>query len=124
MRHEGIDYSDLLGRPFNAEHWNCWSLVREIYVRGGVVLPEYPYAADPQLRSTLAESVKDQFIRLDGPQPWAIVAIKGRPGIIHTGVILPDLVHVLHVREQCGTVLTRLNILRRACCIEGFYRWQ
>jgi hypothetical protein len=121
-----VNYADLLGRPFHETDWTCWQLVREVYRRLGIDLPAYPYGSDLRERAALAESVRGQFVRLDGPQPWAIVAIQAiasRGGIIHTGVCLPDLAHVLHVREQCGTILTPLSILRRGHCVEGFYGW-
>jgi hypothetical protein len=122
MLNEESQYEDLMGRPFNAESWHCWSCVREIYARGGIVLPAYPYSDSTLTRDGMAHGAMGLFRRLDGPQPWAIVAISHINQIIHTGVVLPDCIHFLHVREQQGTVINKLSQFKH--CIEGFYAWQ
>jgi hypothetical protein len=119
MLSSGIEFLDLLGRPFAAKTWSCWDLCREVYARGGIVLPEYPYRSDPRSRAELALAAIALFRRLDGPFPWAIAAITNRDGIIHTGIVLPDCQHLVHVREATGTIITPLTRLRHL--ISGYY---
>jgi hypothetical protein len=114
------DCEDMLGKPFSAADWNCWSLVREVFARGGLALPDYPYS-DPQTRATLAAEVKGQFVRLEGPQPWCIIALSHINGIVHCGIVLPDCLNFIHVREQTGTVINKISQYRNN--IEGYYTW-
>ena len=112
-------YVDLLGRPFDAETWTCWDLCREVYARGGLVLPVYPYLSDLKMRADVSLAATALFRRLDGPQLWAIAAINNHDGIIHTGIVLSNCWHLLHVREATGTIITPLARLKHS--ISGYY---
>jgi len=115
-----LAYMDLLGRSFNADSWNCWTLCREMYRRlGKSELPEYPYIADPKDRAAMAGENRSRFARLESPRPWCIIVLAHRVGIVHTGIVLPDCEHFFHVREQCGTVISPIKRWKHQ--IEGYY---
>lgn len=35
-----IDYSDLIGQPFDEEKNNCYDILREVFRRNGVIIPQ------------------------------------------------------------------------------------
>lgn len=110
-----IDCSDLIGRPYGADGLDCWALAVEVCRRAGTDLPATP----PDAASGHAG-----FTRLDGPEPWAIAAIRlGASRLVrHVAVVLPCRARIIHVRQATGVCIERIDRWRPL--IVGYYAWQ
>lgn len=124
-----LELHDLLLCEFerNGEgpNYDCWNLCREVYRRAGKYLPRFSdYIATIANRNNLICKIrKSSFIKIDKPEPLAIVAFQLRPRMItHMGVVL-DNCRFIHISKKCGVAIGRLDIGQWSKKIEGFYRY-
>jgi cell wall-associated NlpC family hydrolase len=111
----GFDYSDLIGKRFEygamgPDTYDCYGLVREMFRRQGVVVPEY---------STKGLVTTGVGRALAGIRDWQLVEEK--PGVmalmklqetLHVGYLLP-YGRMIHTLERSGGV-----------CVERFEPWR
>lgn len=110
-----VDCSDLIGIPHGSGGLDCWGLAAEVCRRAGIDLPAEP----PD-----AAAGHPGFVRLSGPAPWAIAAIRtGHSRLVtHVAVVLPDLSRIIHVRKATGVAIERIE--RWQPLIVGYFAWQ
>ena len=124
-----LELHDLLLAEFEEDgtgpNYNCWNLCREVYRRAGRHLPKYSeYISLISDRDDFIQAVKqDDFIKLNKPEPLAIVTFRLRPRMItHMGVVI-DKRRFIHIRKKGGCAIERLDIGVFSKKIEGFYRY-
>lgn len=102
---------EYVGIPF--EEMNCFTLVRAIYARLGIEIPEHPDEA--------REKVK--YIPARPPQAGDIVLMKtnGSDHINHLGIYLGDR-KMVHSIKNVGVVITPINKRPFSQWIAGFVR--
>lgn len=120
---------DLVGAPFadggrGPDSYDCWGLVREVYRRYGVDLPNYTGCCYDFVRfyeGFLEERPKwTRHEPPDIPTP-AVVAIRfNAPFVNHVGVYIGDG-KFLHTREKTGVVIELIRSPAWRRRIEGFY---
>ena len=105
-----MDYIDLIGKPFSPggrgpDNYDCYGLVKELYRRSGIELPEYAYDSPDNfsLIHRLINGDKDLFERLEKPEPYCLVLFTIQPPYIsHIGVVLEDCHTFIHASEKVG----------------------
>jgi len=114
MSSDGCWYLPLLGRPFDATHWNCWTLVREaLAARFDVEVPEHGGVSAVGALEDIAAAVASESAT------WLAVAedeemlgdvlvfdFLGAPS--HVGVVVADGLF-LHVSEG---IVSRVECFR------------
>lgn len=112
----GIDYVDLLGKPFKLggdgpECYDCVGLVCEMLRRLGVSYDtnfnrtEYPIASRNKELLKYFKSVK----KLDTPSPGSVILFNHESGLVtHIGVMISDT-HFIHTTKQTNVVVERLS---------------
>jgi cell wall-associated NlpC family hydrolase len=122
--------TDLLGVPFvdgrrGPDGYDCWGLVREVFRRYGVELPDYKLCCrDSEGFNGLYAAELSRWTRREAPDipiP-AVVAIRfNHPVFVnHVGVYIGDS-KFLHTREKTGVVIERTDAPYWRRIIEGFY---
>lgn len=123
-----IVYSDLINKPFTdqgrgPDGYDCWGLVKEVYKRNGIELPDYTISAKA------CEEISQQII--ESRPDWEQIQIAETPCLV---VLKGDLyfvqhlgVHVgfkkfIHASEQ-GVCIDRLNSPQWKTKFRGFYRY-
>ena len=123
--------SSLIGVPFvdggrGPEGYDCWGLVREIYHRYGIELPDYDIGCyDVENIISEVERNRPQWLRQEPPDlpVPCIVAFKvSAPMVNHVGIYLGDG-KFIHTREKAGAVIERLDAPAWRHRIEGFYSY-
>lgn len=131
-----IDYSDLIGVPFKNRGrdkntgLDCYGLVMEVYKKIGIQLPEY-YAdwnnvekingiIQQEVGTSLWRKVEGSHI----PIPCVTAIRFGVPkGVVnHTGVYVGNG-KFIHIRENVGVCVDRVNSPAWKKQIEGFYEY-
>lgn len=124
------NYTDLLGAEFafggrGPDRFDCYGLVREIYSRRGILLPEFESHTDPQLIHAGMDLGRQAFQQIERPEPWCIVMMSVRPPYVsHVGVVLPNLYQFLHTMPKVRVCVERLDSIEWQRRIRGYYRWQ
>ncbi len=124
-----ITIDDLLGKPFvdggrGPDTYDCWGLVREVFRRHGIELPDYRI-------SCLAKEAIDRQVALDrsfwtrcdlaGPPVPSLVVLKQHTQFCnHTGVYLGEG-RFLHTLKKTGVIIDRTDHLFWKRKIEGYY---
>lgn len=125
-----IYYLDLLDKTWE-EVGRCYGLTRELYKRGGVLLPDY-YQPDQleEIHKLIAREerlllVSGKIEKLDKPEPWCLVVIQwiGQKAHSHICVVLKDCKSFLHVTGRKGVVIEKINRVDRWGTIRGYYKW-
>lgn len=121
------NFDDLLGLPFadggrGPETYDCWGLVREVYRRHGVILPDYPISAMDAVRigRQMAED-KPQWEEVSPPYPnpcLVVIRLSCGSWANHVGVHIGDG-RFIHAYRTTGVVIDRLKRWRSS--IVGFY---
>jgi cell wall-associated NlpC family hydrolase len=123
------DYVDLLGKEFfyggrGPDRFDCYGLVREIYRRRGIELPDVQSVTDPaEIHRRMAEG-KECFREIERPEPYCIVMMSVRPPYVsHVGVVLPNLYQFLHTMQRVQVCVERLDSPEWSRRIRGYFRW-
>lgn len=106
--------SDLIGSPFKfggtGPEYDCYRLAQEVYRRIGRKLPDMFYAEQPEQINGLMEEGKQQFIRIEQPEVWALVTFRMKgPLTTHVGVVMPGKVQFLHILPKSFACIEWLN---------------
>lgn len=124
------DYLELLGKGFQKgargpHFFDCYGLVKEIYRRLDVVLPEYESPDEHSLIHQMINEGKELFVEIDEPEPYCLVIFRLRPRYVtHMGVVLEDGKRFVHVLKKSRVSIERLDNLFWAEKIAGFLRWK
>lgn len=133
MSERALKYDDLLSVPWKSggrslEGLDCYGLVKEIYARLGMALPEIDETPAMGAANEIDRLWKDGHVdigeKIDRPEPYCVVVFSIRaPWVSHMGVVLPEgrFIHVLHGRT---VQVDRLNHLYWKSRIAGYYRWK
>ncbi len=119
-----------LGRPWVADGFNCWELLREVYANElGVCVPSVGVNADDVQKVGHAfahHAVKSSFVRIDTPQHLCAVTMRHLHSKhdSHCGVfvLLPEGGRILHNWRGAGVLLdmpSRLHWLQLE--VTGYY---
>ena len=99
-----IEYQDLVGKKFGedyeGEKLDCYGLVKILYKRCNIIIPEYDHSQVNCFKSVDVNSVINMFvndwIQIDEPQFPCVVAIRNDVEYVnHVGFVLNNL----HFRE-------------------------
>lgn len=122
---------DFLGIPFSKEGklpkgLNCYSLVREVYKREGIEIPEYDHPGEDSLLHLLMNGESEKYlIPLEEPEPLCIVRFCIiRPFVTHVGVVLDDCRRFIHIRDKANVTIERLfDNPFWTPRIRGYFKW-
>lgn len=124
------DISSLVGTPFKdggrgPDSFDCWGLVREVYKRCGIDLPEYAEIACYDALRVTAEMASEskrwnKHQPPDLPIPCVATFRVSSPMVNHVGVYIGNG-KFLHTREKAGAVIESLDSPIWRHRIEGFY---
>lgn len=88
---------------------NCYECVREEALkRFGIQIPEI-------------ENVESAVIKIDNPEPGAIVAIREGGAVGHVGLMIDNL-NMLHFDKKRGKTILRIDHVFVRDKIVGFYK--
>ena len=124
-------FDDLIGKPWKfgsrgPYEYDCWGLAMEVCRRLGIEIPDFaagcPYAQ--REIDGVRRSFEDNFTPVGNPVPGDIVAFRyPTPMYVgHMGVIVGDP-HFLHMRENTGAVMERIDSPVWRKRIYGVYRF-
>lgn len=119
-------HTKYLTRPWHAEQFNCWDLVRAVYAEKlSVTLPTFSeMATDLEAVASRieAERAAPSWVPTDEQEPYA-VAVMGKGRLVHhVGVIIaPGL--VLHTRPKVGGRVESVRRLQSEFQTLKFYRY-
>ena len=113
------DVNDLIGKQFQSggrgpNVYDCYGLVREVYHRHGIDLPDYSIAADAcqQIEGQIEEEkTSGKWIQIDEPEIPCLVLLRCHVDFVqHLGVYV-GAGKFLHIREEKekGVVVNRLD---------------
>ncbi len=101
-KYVGIPYLDR-GRDAR-QGLDCWGLVRWVYLQEqGLALPSlHEHDGHESIRALLRRHVVD-FVKLEGPQPFAIPLISSTITVMHVGVLIDErrMLHTVQGRDAC-----------------------
>ena len=133
-----INYTDLIGVPFKNQGRDintgvdCYGLVIEVFKRFGYNIPTGYYADynnTEAVRKLITEktAIKSNWERVetnDMPIPSLLAICFGTPkGVVnHTGVYIGDG-KFIHIRENTGVCVDRVNSPAWRRIIEGAYKY-
>lgn len=115
----------LIGTPFvyggrGPDHFDCYGLLKHLYRRDGIELPDYLSPSDGARISALMLGELRLWQQIPEPEYGAAVLIR-LPGNMHCGYCL-DNGYFIHTWERHGGVIVeRLSGWRHR--IVGFYRY-
>lgn len=126
-----MKYGDLIGKQFvpggrGPDGFDCYGLVKEIYRRRGIELPEYDYDSPDNfsLVHQLIHGEKDLFETLGKPEPFCLVLFAILPPYVsHIGVVLEDCNSFIHASEKVCVAVEKLDHLIWERRIRGFLKW-
>jgi len=126
---EKFNYIDLLGKKFEhngrgPDKYDCYGLVKEIYQKLGVELPEYFVPDEPASISKAVDEGKKLFLQIDKPEKYCLVLFTTRPPFVsHIGVMLDD-VRFIHISPGSQVSVERVDSIIWKSRIAGFYKWK
>jgi probable lipoprotein NlpC len=119
---------DLIGKPFvdggrGPGGYDCYGVVKEVFRRAGIDLPEYHIGClDTLAISAAVESQRSLWRRLTSPAAPCVVAIRLNPGSIsHVGAYIGGGQFIHAYQNAGGVCINRLEELVWKRRIEGFY---
>lgn len=128
-----IDVERYLGRPWVADSFNCWELLREFYARElKILLPGSGIDGNdlPAVCNAFAgHDLYNYFERIDAPVNGCAVLMRHGEGkrVCHCGVYLTfnGAGYVLHNWRGAGVLLDSVNrISWHLLTITGFYQYR
>lgn len=117
-------WDDLVGVPFayggrGPDTFDCYGLVRELYARDGISIPDYTSPTDGGLITAMM-ALELYLWEECAPTPGAVVLFRV-PGNSHVGY-LTSPTHFVHTwAESNGVLRERLSTWERR--VRGFYRY-
>lgn len=124
-----LDLLNLLGKQFEyggrgPDTFDCYGLIIEIYRRRGIILKDYTSPDDRDIIDSLVEEGKEDFIKIEKPEPFCAVLfhIKG-PFITHIGIVLPDCRRFIHCARKKQVVIEKLDHPFWKNRISGYYKY-
>ena len=120
---------NLIGMKFEdggrgPDSYDCWGLVREIYKRYGIELPDYNISCYDNFNVTKEMENNRPFwqkISVDNAPVPCIVAFRvSSPMVNHVGIYLGEN-KFIHTREKAGAVIEDITSPAWKHRIEGFY---
>ena len=121
-----LDINDLLLKRFDEEKFNCWHLCQEVAQRIGFELIGFnEWIESLNERDLVIRSFEKDFIRLNGPEPGAIVIFaRNNKTVVHMGIVLPDCRSFIHIGRKIRTPrIEQLNDCPYTPIIAGYYRY-
>lgn len=103
------------------DRFDCYGLFLEIQKRLGRDLSDLGSIEDLALRDARVKEGAKDWQRIDTPRPWCAVALRIGRYVSHVGVVLDDGARFMHMNEEQGVVIERLDCPKWAQRIEGFY---
>ena len=104
---------------------DCYGLVKEVYHRIGIELPEYDSPESCEGIDDFVREKKGTFEKLDNIQAYALVLFVIKPPYeTHIGTVLADRKTFIHVLKKTGCCIERLNNPFWVKRIGGFYQWR
>lgn len=136
-----VKYDYLIGVPFKnhgrnvATGLDCYGLVKEVYKKAGINLPEFD--ADFDDVDKISQIIKGQQgikstwkrIKTENGEPIPVPCVMAirfgvpKPYINHTGVYIGDGLFI-HTREKIGVCVDRIVNPAWKKCIEGYYKYE
>ena len=123
---------DLIGKPFKdggrgPDSYDCWGLVREVFRRFGVELPDYNVGAFEceQIGQQIMKEMRTlaRWQRLKKPEVPCVVVIKNDPvWANHCGVYIGDG-KFIHTLQKIGCNIDRIDHPLWKKRIVGFFRY-
>lgn len=131
-----INYTDLIGTPFvnegrdSKKGLDCYGLVKEVYRRYGIELPEYTLnydefeKIDALIRNQKTNPIWKKADDAEPPVPSIVCMSFGVPkGIInHTGVYIGDG-KMIHTRAKIGVCVDRVDSPAWRRVIDSYYTY-
>lgn len=123
--------NDLIGKPFvdhgrGPDGYDCWGLVREVYRRYGIDLPDYSIsaAACERVQGEIEEAKKsEQWVELEKPEVPCVMVIKSHPVFHnHLGVYVGKG-RFLHVSTTKSVVVERISSPAWRRLIRGYWQY-
>lgn len=123
-----MKYADLINKPFidggrGPDGYDCWGLVREVYRRHGIFLPDYSISATAceRISKQMIDS-RSEWIKLAAPEVPCLVAFKADLSFVqHMGAYI-GYGKFLHTRDY-GVCVERLRSPLWNPRIRGFYQY-
>lgn len=125
--------NDLIGKQFQSggrgpDVYDCWGLVREVYRRYEIELPDYSIAADAcqQIEDQIkAEKVFGKWQQITEPEIPCLVLLQCHPEFVQHVGVYTGAGKFLHIRQEKekGVVVNRLDdpIWKRR--FRGFWKY-
>lgn len=116
-----VEWRDLIGIQYAIRgdkmplSLNCYGLVREVYDRLAI---ELPARGEDGIDGSIVAQEGYNWIRVSGPQPYAVALLKMPSGNYHLGIVTPEM-SLLHAMPNKGVVVSRLA--RYEAFIAGYY---
>jgi cell wall-associated NlpC family hydrolase len=116
---------NLVGKPYLAygvgpEEYDCYGLALEMSSRYGLGYPEQIDYIHTKQHEAI-DGQRSQFAKIDSPEFGDLVAIRVGRYVSHLGVML-DSFRFIHSSKPFGVTITRVDSVKYATRIEGFYR--
>lgn len=121
-----LDLNDILIKQFDEHKFNCWHLCQEVAQRIGFELISFNnWIENISQRDVTIRTFEKDFIRLDGPEPGAIVIFaKNNKTVVHMGIVLPDRKSFIHIGRKIRTPrIERLDDSPFTPVLAGYYRY-
>ena len=122
-----LKYEDLLGKNFKyngrgPDEYDCYGLVKELYRRLGINLPEYASTEDRSLIDLMINKNQQLFDRIERPTPFCIATFIIRPPYTsHMGVVTENCRQFIHIYDKASVVVSNLDHPIWSRRISGFY---
>jgi cell wall-associated NlpC family hydrolase len=118
-----IPFSDLIGKPFcyggrGPDKFDCYGLVREMYQRKGIEIPDAPSSEKAQNNQSVLTINRYQHWKDTKEQPYVAVLFQIRGFVCHVAFTLPDGKFIHTWESSGGIVIERLQLWRNR--IAGF----
>ena len=125
-----IDYNDLIGLPFyefgsGLEGYNCYSLLREVYLRHGVNLPETNIAVCACRQASnqeISRHMAASWEKIETPEyPCAVLVGSTHPAFADHVAAYIGRGRIIHVTINRSVAVDRLSDWEHK--IKGFYKY-
>ena len=103
----------MIGRPYDAEHWNCGTLVASVV--------GFEHECGAEWGRAFTAALRRHGRALPGPRHGCVAVITNPDNSLHVGSV--EGVSVLHSDKTAGTCRTPLAILKREAKRMRFYEW-